>query len=288
MRRLLIDGDIVLYRAAFAAQARKTLVELPDGSSHLFSRKWAARDWIESMGYEEDDCTLVTMFDMKNEEEAYMIVDNIMQDIFNGLSSNNFEMYLTGKGNYREGLAVTHKYKGNRDDNDKPILYDQVKQYLVDTYDAQVIEGMEADDKLGIEQTPETCIVSIDKDLDQIEGWHYNFVHQDLYNVSPDEALRSFQVQCLVGDPTDNIVGLKGIGEKTANKLLDNCHPDDTWEIILFEYEKQCGDAAFDRLVENARLLYILRKPEEIWEPPQQLIDAAELFEDEDSIYGDS
>ena len=286
MRRLLIDGDIVLYRAAFAAQARKTLVELPDGSSHLFSRKWAARDWIESMGYEEDECTLVTVFDMKNEEESYMIVDNIMQEIFNNLTNNHFDMYLTGKGNYREGLAVTHKYKGNRDDNDKPVFYDQVKQYLIDTYEAEVIDGMEADDKLGIEQGPDTCIVTIDKDLDQIEGWHYNFVHNDLYNVSPDEATRSFQIQCLVGDPTDNIFGLKGVGDKTANKILDGCHPDDAWETILFEYEKQFGDDAFDRLVENARLLYILRKPGEIWEPPRELLLAGEEFEEENEIYG--
>jgi hypothetical protein len=43
MKTLLIDGDIVVYRASFAAQKRITEVELPNGSIQKFLSRAEAK-----------------------------------------------------------------------------------------------------------------------------------------------------------------------------------------------------------------------------------------------------
>lgn len=55
------------------------------------------------------------------------------------------ELFLTGKGNYREYVASIQEYKGNRI-QEKPFYYQDIRDYLVNVHKAQVITGMEADD----------------------------------------------------------------------------------------------------------------------------------------------
>ena len=82
--------------------------------------------------------------------------------------------------------------------------------------------------------------------------------------VTPDEGIKSFYTQILTGDTADNIVGLQGIGPKKAEKLLDGADTeDDLWDAVLKAYD---GDV--DRVVENARLLWLRRYEGELWEPP--------------------
>ena len=63
-------------------------------------------------------------------------------------------------------------------------------------------------------------MISYDKDLDQIPGWHYNWYHDKMYHVEPHQANRFLACQCLAGDMTDNIPGVKGIGPKKAELIL--------------------------------------------------------------------
>ena len=71
-----------------------------------------------------------------------------------------------------------------------------------------------------------------------------------------------------MGDTTDNIPGLKGVGKKTAEKLLANqvC-PIKMEQLCYNEYRKAHAGKAWDYFVENATLLYLLRKEEDRWEP---------------------
>ena len=61
----------------------------------------------------------------------------------------------------------------------------------------------EADDQVTIEYLEDPanrCIVSIDKDLDQIPGNHYNYRKDLFYEVSEAEAAYNFWVPVLTGD----------------------------------------------------------------------------------------
>jgi hypothetical protein len=175
--------------------------------------------------------------------------------------------YLTGHGNFRHEIAVTAPYKGNRV-APKPYHFQLLREYMENKWGFEVIEGMEADDAIGIEayrnEPDETLIVSIDKDLNMIRGHHYNFVKEERYYVTEEEAIRNFYLQILTGDKVDNIIGLAGIGPVKSKKLLLDCNNElEMYEAVLKAYD---GDEA--RVLENARLLWILREEKQVWQPP--------------------
>lgn len=175
--------------------------------------------------------------------------------------------YLTGSNNFRNEIAKTAPYKGNRV-MAKPYHYQLLREYMERAWGFEVIDGMEADDAIGIEayrhEPEETIIVSIDKDLNMIRGHHYNFVKEEKYFITEEEAIRNFYLQILTGDKVDNIIGLDGIGPVKSKKLLKDCNTElEMYEAVLKAYD---GDEA--RVLENARLLWILREEKQVWHPP--------------------
>jgi DNA polymerase-1 len=133
-------------------------------------------------------------------------------------------MFLTGKNNYRN--EINEEYKGNRKDFVKPKWFSEIDNLLLDKFKAVKVENREADDALGITATHwkkiglHPIICSLDKDLKQIAGTHWNFTKLELVEISEDEGNKYLWSQSLTGDMTDNIIGLKGIGPKKANKIL--------------------------------------------------------------------
>lgn len=180
-----------------------------------------------------------------------------------------YQVFLTGSTNFRHEVAVTHEYKANRKDRVKPQHVDVIKQYLVDQYGAIVSENEEADDLIAIWATSygdDAVICSIDKDFDQVAGWHYNFVKDDLYYVDEDYAIRFLYEQILTGDRVDNIIGLHGIGPKKAAKALADCNT----ELEMYNKCVEMYEGDSDRVVENARLCFLRRFPEQLWMPPKE------------------
>ena len=222
----LIDGDILVYRVGFSTNE-------PDEEKFAISR-------------------------MGN------FVDRLIR--LEGIET--YEGYLTGKNNYRSEIATEQAYKGNRKDARKPVHYDSLREYLISKWGFTVVDGQEADDAMGIKayELPEdsSCIMTIDKDLDMIRGWHYNFVKEDLYYVTEKEAIKNFYIQILTGDRVDNIPGIKGIGPVKARKILENC----TTEKSLFKAVSEKYDHDIDKLTERGRLLWIRRKEKQLWKPP--------------------
>ena len=106
-------------------------------------------------------------------------------------------------------------------------------------------------------------MVSLDKDFNQIPGWHYNFVKKTHYYVDKAEGDRFFYTQILTGDSADNIIGLHMVGPVKAAKILkDKTTEKEMYDACVEAY----GNA--DRVLENARLLWLRRYDNEIWVPP--------------------
>lgn len=181
----------------------------------------------------------------------------------------DYKGFLTGSNNFRKEVAVTAPYKGNRT-QPRPKHYDLIREYLVKAWGCEVVEDQEADDAIGIKayeirDTDAYIIMSIDKDLDMIRGWHYNFIKDKKYLVDDCQAIKHFYTQILTGDRVDNIVGLKGIGPKKADKILEGCNTEkEMYEAVLKAYDNNT-----DRVIENGKLLWIRRKENEMWQPPQ-------------------
>ena len=185
--------------------------------------------------------------------------------LFNGF--DEYQGYLTGKGNFRNEIAVTEPYKGNRK-APKPKHYQALRDYMQNHWQFEMIEGQEADDAIGIAaytlDPEEYCICSIDKDLDMLRGKHYNFVKDFFYHVAEEEAIFNFYKQILTGDRVDNIKGLKGIGDVKAKRILEECKDENEMYLaVLKAYE---GNS--ERVLENGQLLWIRREPNQIWKPP--------------------
>lgn len=194
-----------------------------------------------------------------------------IEGILFAVDANDVDLFITSqdKSNFR--YSIDANYKANRKDFVRPIHYDFLRDTLLNDWNATEVFGMEADDALGIHQDESTIICSIDKDLDQIPGWHFNFVKGLKYEVSEEEGIRNFYTQLLMGDRTDNVQGIDGIGPKKAAKILTGTSG--TPEYVLYnrvarEYEIAHGTKGQDLLVRNANLLFIRRKGRNQWEPP--------------------
>lgn len=188
--------------------------------------------------------------------------DQMMQDILADTGSDSYSVYLTGTDNFRREIAPS--YKANRPE-ERPAHWQAVREFLVTHHKAEVCNGHEADDQLGIQQDKKcgtTVICSIDKDLLQIPGRHYNFVKKTFQEVGTDEGLKHLYLQSLIGDRSDNIIGVAGIGPVKAAQALDGLLPEEWYDKCRELYNDD------ERFHLNMKLLYIWQKPDDIWQPP--------------------
>jgi len=212
---------------------------------------------------------------------AKLIVKGIIAD----LDVVDYQIYLTAndKSNFRYTTATTKEYKGNRKDSPRPKFYEEIREYLIKNWGAEVISGQEADDALGINQTEETILCSVDKDLNMIPGWHYNFVRKEKYYVDDDDPLnfsveyrgkrkvykldrggiKWFYAQMLLGDVGDNIPGVKGFGPVAVDKALKDCYTEEEMIEVVWNTYKEHG-LTKERFLEVADLLWIRRVPNQV------------------------
>jgi hypothetical protein len=202
------------------------------------------------------------------EKIALSRLEQTMTELCMDLDCEDYKGFLTGKGNFRDSIAVTVPYKGQRASIDKPVHLQALRDHLVNSWGFEVVNGIEADDAVGIAAyavpEDESIMVHIDKDLNQFRGWHYNYRKKEKYYVSEFEGLTAFYTQILTGDRIDNIVGLKGIGPVKAKRILAECtNENELYEAVLKAYE---GD--LQRVLENAQLLWLQRSLNQTWTPP--------------------
>jgi hypothetical protein len=263
MRLGLIDGDLIVYEAAFCVE-----------------------------GKEKDGVYL-------NWYQVSKIVNTIVGGILRGSKASHYLGFLTeGKSNFRLKRATTLQYKGQRKTNEeKPKFYDEIRDYLQKHFGFQMMRGVEADDALTItseyfKSNPKvtTVIATKDKDLWQYPGLHYNMNNKRMMDISPEEAHRNLWKQMILGDmSTDNIPGLSHagkheivfkddeakkrhrpipchqFGEARAKKILDETDPKD-YPKVIFEYYLDMYQTDEDDLLGEERfyetfdLVFMLRE----------------------------
>ncbi len=162
------------------------------------------------------------------------------------------------------------EYKGGRDETPDDLK----KQFPVAKKILEAMgivhlecEGYEADDIIGtfakmVDESPEfeATIVSSDKDLLQLISkdvvvkllkpkdfvWMNRDKFVETYGIEP---VRMIDLKGLMGDASDNIPGVKGIGEKTALKLLTQY---DTIE-NLYEHLDEVKGSVHNKLVDGRK-----------------------------------
>ena len=224
MTLLLIDGDIVAYKAAASAE---TPINWGDGLWTLHC-------------YEQD---------------VAIRLDEQVDKLVNEAPVQDCIVALSDKENYRKELAPY--YKANRKTTRKPMLLQWAKEYLQSKYNTVMYRRLEADDVLGILGTAntDTIIWSEDKDLRTVPAKHW--IDGDVVEISEEEADYNFLTQTLVGDATDNYKGCPSVGYKTAEKILEF---GDGWGAVVRAFISK--GLSEEVALENARLARILRNGE--------------------------
>ena len=213
------------------------------------------------------------------EDIALLRVEVMMRDILHETESTEYKSFLTGQGNFR--YDIYPDYKANRKDKPKPTHLKACRTYLLDTWKSYLSEGCEADDLIGIEATAADdmmsyIICSIDKDLKQIPGYHYNFVTKDKVFVSPLDGLKSFYKQLILGDVSDNIPGYDGKARQKWPKFMQHHHDaiDSFYdELDMYDYVRNIYTENAHDIILNGRLLFIQRKENQQWIPPNLQVE---------------
>lgn len=309
----LIDADLLRYRIGKVCEKKYYAVS-PIGEDDkepmaTFETKQAMDEWFS----QNSDCICEADVEISEVivpepiENCLHSVKLQMQAILDEVKATSFRVFLSGKNNFRD--ALVDYYKANRDRSLRPYHFQNITDYLVEHWNAEIIDGMEADDALGIAQwedwtdnvlhgdakhRPEDCgtiICTIDKDLDMIPGWHYNFVKGDKYFVDELAALDWFYCQLLTGDSADNIPGFfKITGTKIRSwapyfyKISELSTEKEKWDYVVKVYvagmllpqeealsttlEDETVAAVQAKLRETGKLLWMKRTPNDDWEPP--------------------
>ena len=204
MKIVLVDGNNLLYRSYFATAYNGNLMKNSKGfpTNALYG--------------------FINMINkiISDEKPEYMMV------AFDKGKTFRHEKYDTYKGTRAETPDdLVKQFKLSRD-----ICYALgIKALEIDNYEADDIIGTFA--KMANEKNIEALIVSSDKDLLQLitdnvkvkllKTHDYIMMDKDEFkNTYGLDPIRMIDLKALMGDASDNIPGVKGIGEKTAIKLL--------------------------------------------------------------------
>ena len=282
--KIYFDGDIILNKASFALERRKYEVLYKGRHMCYTEYKKDAEKYIKVSGYGLYDNVEIELHRWTEREELLgNLIDNLIRRTCKDLNCENY-LIMVGPENSRETfrhkIAVTVPYKGNRKPGGRPLLYDKAREYLLANHKCVVAESIyEADDILGIYLTKrpiDTIVASIDKDLLQIPGWHYDLNTKEVIQSTDPGKLwitrrkdgarldlkgtgfKWFCAQMLLGDSVDNIQKpLKGFGPRKVYKYFKDVKTkEQLWSKVLTFYKKH---ASIERLEENATLLWIQR-----------------------------
>ena len=197
--------------------------------------------------------------DEADERFATYRAEKMLGRILEEVGCDSYRVFLSGGNNFRK--QINPEYKAQRPP--PPEHLKACRQLMVDRHNAEVTNGYEADDALGIAQTKDTVIATIDKDLLMVEGRHYNYVKKEWAEVSAKEGEYFFYKQMITGDKVDNIIGIRGLGEKKASKLLDTT-PRKLWDKTITDlYIKEFEDG-YHRAVQNTQLLWMLQRDKQM------------------------
>lgn len=192
----LIDGDIVVYRASAKHETRG--VDLGDGLGDA------------------------PIYDVGR---TFLSASDMIRDWLRKARCDRALVCFSSVGpTFRHRIAGT--YKANRKDAVRPAALMEVRALIAHEWKTSVIEGLEADDVMGIAMTSarHPCtIISLDKDMMTIPGHVFNpDKHRRPIRVSPADADRSWMLQTMTGDPVDGVKGIPGIGPVKAAAILEN------------------------------------------------------------------
>ncbi len=243
----LIDADSIIWQACSLCEG--VYYEVPEHGE--FTYKKEAKEYCDQFQISKDE--IQKKKDPENISHCFHLLKLTLDGII-AVCGQDYKVYLSGDENFR--YEIYPEYKANRP-AEKPVYFQEARSYIEKRYNAEVVHGIEADDAVAMDYLPGDIIASIDKDLDQLPGTHYNYRKKEFYEITPDEAAFNFYLSLLTGDNGDNIPGLPGIGKSRGTALLQGVQTDQMYDVCLEAYRVK--GLYEETMLRNARLLYLKR-----------------------------
>jgi DNA polymerase-1 len=248
---ILFDADSLIYQAVYKVISFGEIrAMLLNGES-----KFAIELEILQRGYDRFE---KIAFDIFNEIETQYNITEIKY------------FFTTCRNNFRKQIDT--EYKANRKGKSNKWV-NKLRHYLIDYLEGSYAsDEYEADDLIYFNsqllEVDDYIICSIDKDLRQIPGLHYDYyqlkkqdeegneykVRKGFQYVTKESAENLIFEMMLTGDVSDNIKGIYGIGKKKAEKLLQGKSTYGKLRVLCNEYKKESSEWKH-RIKTNASLL---------------------------------
>jgi 5'-3' exonuclease len=313
---LLIDGDILCYRAAATIEARTVEVKhIQSGRVKVFDTRTQFKDFLKAKDfvYKTEDYEFTDIQTPQDVSHATYIVKNQISKLKNRFEPELVHIVLGGKNNFRDKLALIKQYKSNRKDFLRPVHLQKVREYLLKVHGAEAVDNHEADDAVVyygyeyLQKGYDVIICSQDKDALAYSGLKvYDFTKEDTepllisdfgelhLNVKDEVKGSGFLWYChqmLIGDATDfyrpfEVAGIK-YGEKTAYKVLKDCKTkQEALEAVISEYRRvypsEVEYIAWDGsevVTDYVGMLQLLHKCVRMMETPDDVLDFVKFAE---------
>jgi DNA polymerase-1 len=192
-------------------------------------------------------------------EAAVKSFEGRLGSILDSSPTKDYVLCYSGGRSFRVQIDPT--YKAHRPK--PPEFIGHVKNAVIKRWGGLMFPGLEGDDLVGMHHEPfalsadnSTLVYSEDKDLKQLAG-NYLDVNHGVRFRTPDEAMRFFYMQVLIGDAADGYPGCPGIGPKKAEILLGTATRFQFWDIVCMTYER-LGFTEEDA-IKQAHLAWILK-----------------------------
>jgi len=189
-------------------------------------------------------------------EDSIESLEQRLVEIFQQTSATDYIIFLSDGLYFRHKLYPQYKALRNIYKNKTKNYSKVLKHYLIVEHNAKIIRQIEADDAVAYTKTlfPDSIVCSPDKDvLHQISGTHFDYrirknideetkietIQKGVWvNTSKVDANHFLWLQTLMGDSTDGIKGIPGVGIKNAEKILAKCKVENYYSCVLNEYIK--------------------------------------------------
>ena len=244
---LLIDGNSMANRAFYATMGRMMKTPAGISTNAVYGFFQIMFKTIE----EENPDKIIVAFDISSSEKRTKI----------------FSEYKAGRHKTPEDLTMQF-----------PIIKELLRMMNIPIVQK---DGIEADDILGAIAKKEgkkgnkIIILTGDRDYFQLVDMNVNirypktimgkteYIIYDNYKVNEEYGLtpeKLIEVKALMGDASDNIPGVKGIGEKTALKLIIQFGSlEKIYEYIENSDGKEIAKATLNKLIKDKEMAYVSR-----------------------------
>lgn len=255
MTLLILDADVLCYKACETRWHKKA--EIGDGVARVALDADGNRVRLQ-WSREEDRAYL---------QEAWVNFLRLYDKLKDELFATDVLAAVKGEDNFRNALYPAYKLNRHSDPNSQNHVVPLLRKLAAKEDLAVEAHGFEADDLICIWATQareagvDYVVASIDKDLQCIPGRHWLIHKNKMITVSEEDAMRHYYTQLIVGDSTDNIRGVPGVGPVKAYRALEMCREEEEFqEAVVGEYLNYYGDKWEEALILNGRMIHLLRR----------------------------